>query len=129
MQLAMEMNDKKAKSMKDPKPLKEVLNWRVSSDARDFGSFSQVLVGMIPMDLNFPIQSPFSVFPLMLFEGDESPNLLDAAGGIKLKQQHIRFHLSVDLKTFWSHTFLIIRSSSVRVAPQRRKNEQSLRNG
>lgn len=93
-----------------------VLQLKLSFDGRICGGRHQVLVGVIPLNTTAKVHSPFSVYPLALFEGKEDLENMKIAcsslieeisqltefgfdnGSINVR---IEFFLACDMKSFW----------------------------
>lgn len=101
------------------KPAATLYTLKVAFDGRMLGRHHSVLVGVIPLDSTMRIQSPYLVFPLVIFEGSEDHKSLKSAcrtlkiamqkvqdNGILINDQRviIKFKLGLDLKSFWAAT-------------------------
>lgn len=94
-----------------------VLQLKLSFDGRVLGKRHEVLVGVIPLNTTAKVQSPFSVYPIALFEGKETlENMKIACSSLidemNCLQEHgfqngttkikVEFFLVCDLKSFWT---------------------------
>ena len=69
VEVAMDIIQRRCLLKKKRRP--KVLKFKLTLDGRLVGGRSEVLVGVIPMNLGFKVHSPHSVFPVQLTAGDE----------------------------------------------------------
>jgi hypothetical protein len=99
--------------------LSNILKYKIAFDGRFVGGKEQVLLGLVPLNLGFKVQSAQSVFPLILWEGtenldqlqDNTINVIKHLNNFKENRffwnnrwHQLEFFLSCDLKSLWSVT-------------------------
>jgi hypothetical protein len=102
-------------------PIPNKLQLKLTLDGRMIGGKSQVLVGIIPLNLGYNVQSEKSTFPLMIINGsDQDLKLLESSTKSLVEElkkiqkgifwNHVHYftdiYLAADLASLWKLTHI-----------------------